>query len=216
MLVVNNMNNIKEVLEQYNLSDIKSFGVDKTQKTINLHINDKIIAINYADKQELLKDMNKFQVYLENKFNLENETLNAKIMNTCQERLEIRNNCAKNNFIISLILDIFNLLSIPLFLNFYFSGFLVFVLAVDVSALTILLTNTKIRNKKENMVLAKKKALEKSRQENINNFKKMVTSLKQIVLKVKYSEKEVTNDEVDFALSMGNHFNKEKTLHFTR
>ena len=210
------MNNIKEVLEQYNLSDIKSFGVDKTQKTINLHINDKIIAINYADKQELLKDMNKFQVYLENKFNLENETLNAKIMNTCQERLEIRNNCAKNNFIISLILDIFNLLSIPLFLNFYFSGFLVFVLAVDVSALTILLTNTKIRNKKENMVLAKKKALEKSRQENINNFKKMVTSLKQVVLKVKYSEKEVPNDEVDFALSMGNHFNKEKILHFTR
>ena len=210
------MNNIKEVLEQYNLSDIKSFSVDKTQKTINLHINDKIIAINYADKQELLKDMNKFQVYLENKFNLENETLNAKIINTCQERLEIRNNCAKNNFIISLILDIFNLLSIPLFLNFYFSGFLVFVLAVDVSALTILLTNTKIRNKKENMVLAKKKALEKSRQENINNFKKMVTSLKQVVLKVKYSEKEVPNDEVDFALSMGNHFNKEKTLHFTR
>lgn len=216
MLVVNNMNNIKEVLEQYNLSDIKSFSVDKTQKTINLHINDKIIAINYADKQELLKDMNKFQVYLENKFNLENETLNAKIMNTCQERLEIRNNCAKNNFIISLILDIFNLLSIPLFLNFYFSGFLVFVLAVDVSALTILLTNTKIRNKKENMVLAKKKALEKSRQENINNFKKMVTSLKQVVLKVKYSEKEVPNDEVDFALSMENHFNKEKILHFTR
>lgn len=210
------MNNIKEVLEQYNLSDIKSFSVDKTQKNINLHINDKIIAINYADKQELLKDMNKFQVYLENKFNLENETLNAKIMNTCQERLEIRNNCAKNNFIISLILDIFNLLSIPLFLNFYFSGFLVFVLAVDVSALTILLTNTKIRNKKENMVLAKKKALEKSRQENINNFKKMVTSLKQVVLKVKYSEKEVPNDEVDFALSMGNHFNKEKILHFTR
>ena len=210
------MNNIKEVLEQYNLSDIKSFGVDKTQKTINLHINDKIIAINYADKQELLKDMNKFKVYLKNKFNLENENLNSKIINTCQERLEIRNNCAKNNFIISLILDIFNLLSIPLFLNFYFSGFLVFVLAVDVSALTILLTNTKIRNKKENMVLAKKKALEKSRQENINNFKKMVTSLKQIVLKVKYSEKEVTNDEVDFALSMGNHFNKEKTLHFTR
>ncbi len=210
------MNNIKEVLEQYNLSDIKSFSVDKTQKTINLHINDKIIAINYADKQELLKDMNKFQVYLENKFNLENETLNAKIMNTCQERLEIRNNCAKNNFIISLILDIFNLLNIPLFLNFYFSGFLVFVLAVDVSALTILLTNTKIRNKKENMVLAKKKALEKSRQENINNFKKMVTSLKQVVLKVKYSEKEVPNDEVDFALSMGNHFNKEKILHFTR
>ena len=210
------MNSIKEVLEQYNLSDIKSFSVDKTQKTINLHINDKIIAINYADKQELLKDMNKFQVYLENKFNLENETLNAKIINTCQERLEIRNNCAKNNFIISLILDIFNLLSIPLFLNFYFSGFLVFVLAVDVSALTILLTNTKIRNKKENMVLAKKKALEKSRQENINNFKKMVTSLKQIVLKVKYSEKEVPNDEVDFTLSMGNHFNKEKTLHFTR
>ena len=210
------MNNIKEVLEQYNLSDIKSFSVDKTQKTINLHINDKIIAINYADKQELLKDMNKFQVYLENKFNLENETLNTKIINTCQERLEIRNNCAKNNFIISLILDIFNLLSIPLFLNFYFSGFLVFVLAVDVSALTILLTNTKIRNKKENMVLAKKKALEKSRQENINNFKKMVTSLKQVVLKVKYSEKEVPNDEVDFALSMENHFNKEKTLHFTR
>lgn len=210
------MNNIKEVLEQYNLSDIKSFSVDKTQKNINLHINDKIIAINYADKQELLKDMNKFQVYLENKFNLENETLNTKIMNTCQERLEIRNNCAKNNFIISLILDIFNLLSIPLFLNFYFSGFLVFVLAVDVSALTILLTNTKIRNKKENMVLAKKKALEKSRQENINNFKKMVTSLKQIVLKVKYSEKEVPNDEVDFALSMRNHFNKEKILHFTR
>lgn len=210
------MNNIKEVLEQYNLSDIKSFSVDKTQKTINLHINDKIIAINYADKQELLKDMNKFQVYLENKFNLENETLNAKIINTCQERLEIRNNCAKNNFIISLILDIFNLLSIPLFLNFYFSGFLVFVLAVDVSALTILLTNTKIRNKKENMVLAKKKALEKSRQENINNFKKMVTSLKQVVLKVKYSEKEVPNDEVDFTLSIENYFNKEKTLHFTR
>lgn len=210
------MNNIKEVLEQYNLSDIKSFSVDKTQKTINLHINDKIIAINYADKQELLKDMNKFQVYLENKFNLENETLNTKIINTCQERLEIRNNCAKNNFIISLILDIFNLLSIPLFLNFYFSGFLVFVLAVDVSALTILLTNTKIRNKKENMVLAKKKALEKSRQENINNFKKMVTSLKQVVLKVKYSEKEVPNDEVDFTLSIENYFNKEKTLHFTR
>ena len=110
-----------------------------------------------------------------------------------------------------------NIATIPLISSFYFLSFLSIVLVIDAVGAVSLVINKKIQKKNESRIFAEKRSFEKSKQENIKDFKRLASSLKQVALKIKYNEKEEPTDSFDFTLSIENYFNeeKEKTLHFT-
>ena len=207
-------------LERYELSDIKSFSVDNTQKLFKIDFKGQVnnfVIVYYDDKYALLRDIQGLQAYLEHNLKKDNQLLDTKIKHTYQDQIDNSDDYARRNVAIGVLTFLGNIATIPLISSFYFLSFLSIVLVIDAVGAVSLVINKKIQKKNESRIFAEKRSFEKSKQENIKDFKRLASSLKQVALKIKYNEKEEPTDSFDFTLSIENYFNeeKEKTLHFT-
>lgn len=211
---------LKNALERYELSDIKSFSVDNTQKLFKIDFKGQVnnfVIVYYDDKYALLRDIQGLQAYLEHNLKKDNQLLDTKIKHTYQDQIDNSDDYARRNVAIGVLTFLGNIATIPLISSFYFLSFLSIVLVIDAVGAVSLVINKKIQKKNESRIFAEKRSFEKSKQENIKDFKRLASSLKQVALKIKYNEKEEPTDSFDFTLSIENYFNeeKEKTLHFT-
>lgn len=211
---------LKNALERYELSDIKSFSVDNTQKLFKIDFRGQVnnfVIVYYDDKYALLRDIQGLQAYLEHNLKKDNQLLDTKIKHTYQDQIDNSDDYARKNVAIGVLTFLGNIATIPLISSFYFLSFLSIVLVIDAVGAVSLVINKKIQKKNESRIFAEKRSFEKSKQENIKDFKRLASSLKQVALKIKYNEKEEPTDSFDFTLSIENYFNeeKEKTLHFT-
>ena len=211
---------LKNALERYEVSDIKSFSVDNTQKLFKIDFKGQVnnfVIVYYDDKYALLRDIQGLQAYLEHNLKKDNQLLDTKIKHTYQDQIDNSDDYARRNVAIGVLTFLGNIATIPLISSFYFFSFLSIVLVIDAVGAVSLVINKKIQKKNESRIFAEKRSFEKSKQENIKDFKRLASSLKQVALKIKYNEKEEPTDSFDFTLSIENYFNeeKEKTLHFT-
>ena len=210
---------LKSTLGKYDLNEIKSFGVDNTQKLLEITFKgqqNNFVVVYYNDKYELLKDLQGLQSYLEHNLKIENKKLDKNINQIYQQSIENIDNYARRNVVITIITLLGTFATIPLITSLSFLSLFSLMLTIDGIGLAALIVNKVVQKKNEDKLYEQSKELEKDKKANIANFKRLASSLKQVALKVKYDEKEELDDSFDFALSMENHFNKEKTLHFTR
>ena len=91
---------LKNALERYELSDIKSFSVDNTQKLFKIDFKGQVnnfVIVYYDDKYALLRDVQGLQAYLEHNLKKDNQLLDTKIKHTYQDQIDNSDDYARKN-----------------------------------------------------------------------------------------------------------------------